>query len=79
MRHEWLIVFLAVALAVWAMPIHADTPEIKEGSKLPTIELPAANVGAVLPDRKDAKSLNLKEIKGKNIVLFLFPKAMTKG
>ncbi|HEV3143505.1 MAG TPA: hypothetical protein VGZ47_06415 [Gemmataceae bacterium] len=80
MRYEWFLVFLAFAFVVWVMPARGDDPQIKEGSKLPTIELPAANVGKALPDQKDAKTLNLKEFEGKkNVVLFFFPKAMTKG
>ena len=80
MRSEWALLLLVAALLVWAAPAFGDNPEINEGGKLPTIDLPAANVGAALPNQKDAKTLNLDEFKGKkNVVLFLFPKAMTRG
>jgi peroxiredoxin len=53
---------------------------VKEGQPAPQIEPPATQVGTVLPDKKDAKTLKLQEFKGKkNVVLFFFPKAMTKG
>src|SRR5262249_50436541 len=34
----------------------------------------------ILPDKKDAKTLSLKDLQGKkNVVLFFYPKAMTPG
>ena len=45
----------------------------------PDFTLPAVNVTKVLPDKKGTKALSLKEVKGKNIVLFFFPKAMSRG
>jgi hypothetical protein len=49
------------------------------GQPAPDIDLPAANVGTVLPDKKDAKTLDLKDLRGKNVVLYFFPKAKTRG
>ena len=43
------------------------------------IDLPAANIDKVLPDKKDAKALDLKDLRGKNVVLYFFPKAKTRG
>lgn len=55
------------------------TPNVKEGDALPAIELQATLIEKVLPDNKGDK-LNLAAFKGKkNIVLFFYPKAMTKG
>jgi peroxiredoxin len=67
---------LAALLAV-AVPALADKPE--EGKPAPDVTLPAVNVGKVLPGKEGAKTLSLKDIKGKNVVLFFFPKAMTRG
>lgn len=53
--------------------------QVKEGQPAPDIELPATQIEKVLPDKKDAKTLSLKDLRGKNVVLFFFPKAMTKG
>ena len=50
-----------------------------EGQPAPDINEPATNIGAVLPDKKDAKTLDLKDLRGKNVVLYFFPKALTGG
>lgn len=50
------------------------------GKPAPAFSAPAANIETVLPDKKDAKELSLKDFKGKkHVVLFFFPKAMTPG
>jgi len=57
-----------------------EAPMVAEGKPAPEVELPAVQIEKVLPDKKDAKTLNLKEFHGKkNVVLFFFPKAMTRG
>ena len=56
----------------------ADTP--REGEPAPDVALPAANAGKAVPGKKDGDTLNLSDLKGKkNVVLFFFPKAMTRG
>jgi peroxiredoxin Q/BCP len=66
------------ALALCVVSVSAATPE--EGKAAPAIELPATSITTVLPDKKDAKTLSLKDLEGKkNVVLFFYPKAMTKG
>jgi peroxiredoxin Q/BCP len=52
-------------------------PEVDKPA--PAFDLPATQIGKVLPAKKDATKLNLKELHGKNVVLFFFPRAMTKG
>jgi hypothetical protein len=57
-----------------------DKPAAVEvGKPAPEITADAVNVGTILPDKKDAASLSLKDVKGKNVVLFFFPKALTGG
>ncbi|HJT75765.1 MAG TPA: hypothetical protein VJ739_01050 [Gemmataceae bacterium] len=75
-----LVAALAVlfAGAAWA----ADAGSGKrpaEGQPAPDINEPATNIGTVLPDKKDAKTLDLKDLRGKNVVLYFFPKALTGG
>ena len=54
--------------------------DVKEGQPAPDIELPATQIEKVLPDKKDAKTLHLKDLQGKkNVVLYFFPKALTGG
>jgi peroxiredoxin Q/BCP len=49
------------------------------GEPAPDINLPATQIDKVLPLKKDAKSLDLKDLRGKNVVLYFFPRAMTPG
>jgi hypothetical protein len=68
---------------LWAVaPAAADDKDgtVQEGKPAPDVALPATQVGTVLPGRKDAKTLHLKDVQGKkNVVLYFFPKALTKG
>jgi peroxiredoxin Q/BCP len=77
--------FAAVALTALAVTGFAaddkkEGPKVQEGKPAPDVTLPATSIGKVLPDKKDAKTLSLKDFEGKkNVVLFFFPKAMTPG
>ena len=42
---------------------------LKEGAKAPAFELPA----------DDGTTVSLKELKGKKVILFFYPKDMTSG
>jgi hypothetical protein len=81
---KWLMsgLFLAGALALAGIASADDKKEAKveEGKPMPEIKLPAVNIEKGFPALKDAKELDLpKDAKGKNVVIFFFPKAMTKG
>ena len=69
----------SLALGLLLIPVlRADTP--REGEPAPAVELPAAYAGKALTGKKDGDALNLKDFQGKkNVVLFFFPKAMTRG
>jgi thioredoxin-dependent peroxiredoxin len=70
----------AAALACVSLPAaHAADAQVEVGKPAPPIDLPAANVGKALPGKDDAKTLSLADLKGKNVVLYFFPKAMTPG
>jgi peroxiredoxin len=65
-------------LALVAAPVLADMP--REGEPVPNVEAPVANAGKVAPGKNDGDPLSLNDFKGKkNVVLFFFPKAMTRG
>ena len=49
------------------------------GKPAPAIDLPAAGIASVLPDAKGKKTLSLADLKGKNVVLWFYPKALTGG
>jgi thioredoxin-dependent peroxiredoxin len=77
-----LTVLLTAAALAWAsLPAAhaADDQKVEVGKPAPPIDLPAANVGKALPGKADAKTLSLADLKGKNVVLYFFPKAMTPG
>lgn len=73
--------FLAVGLICLAGVVWAEEasglPEV--GKAAPAIDLPATSIGTILPAKKDARTLSLKDLKGKNVVLFFYPRALTKG
>jgi peroxiredoxin Q/BCP len=76
--------FLTALLGLGLLAIFATAAEeekkVEVGKRAPRITLQAANIQKAFPDKKDAKSLTIPEdVKGKNVVLFFFPKAMTRG
>jgi hypothetical protein len=73
---------LALGLAWVVGPAAADegNAKVKVGQPAPDITLPATQVEKAIPDKKGAESLQLKDLQGKkNVVLYFFPKALTKG
>ena len=57
-----------------------DTSKVEVGQPAPAFDIPATQIGKVLPAKKDAKKIRLKDFENKkNVVLFFFPKAMTPG
>jgi peroxiredoxin Q/BCP len=74
------LIFCAVLLLAW-LPARAreegGLPAV--GKSAPSFDLPATQIDKVLPDKKDAAKLSLRDLRGKNVVLFFYPKAMTKG
>jgi peroxiredoxin Q/BCP len=70
---------LAIA-GLLGMAVNAADAPPKEGSQAPDISLPATQIEKALPDKKGEKTLKLSDLKGKkNVVLFFYPKAMTRG
>ena len=47
--------------------------EVKEGQKAPDVPLPVTQPG------KEARTIKLSSLTGKNVVVYFFPKALTKG
>jgi hypothetical protein len=77
-----LAVAALAALAGLSLPApaadkgEAKLPEV--GKPAPAVELPAVSIGKSLPDSKK-KTLRLADLKGKNVVLYFYPKALTGG
>jgi peroxiredoxin Q/BCP len=68
----------ACVLSASVAPVAAqDTKlKVKEGDKFPDVPLPAAQIEKV---KKDAKTISIADLKGKTVVIFFYPKALTKG
>ena len=52
--------------------------KVKEGDAFPDVALKAAQVEK-LPGKKAGDTLSIADLKGKNVVVFFYPKAMTPG
>lgn len=80
-----LFAVLCGGLATVAAPSSAaDEPgKVEVGKSAPDFDLPATQINKVLPGAKDKTTLSLKDFQkganAKNVVLFFFPKAMTRG
>lgn len=66
----------AVALAVAAAPADDTKLKVKEGDAFPAVEVAAVQLDKVKPD---AKAFKIADFKGKTVVVFFYPKAMTPG
>lgn len=69
---------VAVACVLTAYVGRADdtTLNVKVGDKFPDVPLAAAQIDKV---KKDAKTVSVADLKGKTVVVFFYPKALTKG
>jgi peroxiredoxin Q/BCP len=56
-----------------------EAGKVEVGKPAPDFTLPATQADKVLPDKKDARTISLRDLQGKNVVLFFYPKAMTPG
>ncbi len=83
LSHMLFGILCAALVALTGSPLavaREEAAQVEVGKPAPPIELPATQIGKVLPDKKDAKTLTLKDFEGKkNVVLFFYPKAMTRG
>lgn len=78
MRRSPRLAVLAVGALLGIAPAGALTAP-KEGDMAPDVRLKATQVKKALPDAKD-DTLSLADLKGKKkVVLFYFPKALTRG
>jgi peroxiredoxin Q/BCP len=69
---------LLVGLSAAALA-RGEGDKVEEGKPAPDFSLPATQIDKVLPGAKDKTTLSLKDLRGKNVVLYFFPKASTRG
>ena len=68
---------VAAVACVLSVATADDTKlNVKEGDKFPNVPLAAAQIDKV---KKDAKTVSIADLKGKNVVIFFYPRALTKG
>ena len=70
---------LAVAFLTAAAATAADDTmlKVKVGDKFPDVAVGAAQIDKL--KLKDKKTVSIADLKGKNVVIFFYPKALTKG
>ena len=69
-----IVAGLSVATAV----ADDSTLKVKVGDKFPDVALNAAQVDKV-PGKKVGDTVSIADLKGKNVVIFFYPKALTSG
>jgi peroxiredoxin Q/BCP len=79
LRFAALTAIVTVALVLAGSITLADdtTLKVKEGDKFPAVPLEAAQIDKL--KLKDAKTVSIADLKGKVVVVFFYPKALTKG
>ena len=71
------ILATTIALSLGISAYADDTKlKVKEGDKFPSVELTAVQAEKV---KKDAMTLSIGDLKGKTVVVFFYPKALTGG
>jgi len=68
---------LAVGFLTAAVATADDTLNVKAGDKFPDVSLQAAQIDKL--KLKDKKTVSIADLKGKTVVIFFYPKALTKG
>jgi peroxiredoxin Q/BCP len=79
LRFAALAAFLAAACVLASgTPVAADdtTLNVKEGDKFPNVPLQGAQLDKA---KAGAKTLSIADLKGKTVVIFFYPAALTKG
>jgi peroxiredoxin Q/BCP len=68
-------------IASFACSLDADdsTLKVKVGDPFPDVPLKAAQIDKAVPGKKPSDTLSISDLKGKTVVVFFYPKALTKG
>lgn len=73
---RWLLALVASAFAVGPLMADDSKLKVKVGDAFPDEALQATQIEKV---KKDAKTVSIKDLKGKIVVVFFYPKALTPG
>jgi len=75
-----VVALLAVGFAT-AVSAAADdaTLKVKVGDKFPNVPLHAAQIEKAVKDKTSKDTISIADLKGKTVVVFFYPKALTPG
>ncbi|QEL13712.1 peroxiredoxin [Limnoglobus roseus] len=73
---RWFLALAVSALALGSLSADDSTLKVKVGDPFPDVPLEATQIDKV---KKDAKTVSVKDLKGKVVVVFFYPKAKTPG
>lgn len=74
-----LALIASAVIAAGALAQDGTKLAVKEGDKFPDLAVKAVQIDKVLKDKTDAKTLQIADLKGRTVVVFFYPKAMTPG
>ncbi|OWK35070.1 peroxiredoxin [Fimbriiglobus ruber] len=75
---RWVVAVAAGLFAATAAVADDSTLKVKEGDAFPDVTLHAAQVEKI-PGKKAGDTVSIADLKGKTVVVFFYPKALTKG
>lgn len=76
---QFAVVAVGAGLVVGSAAAQDDTKlKVKAGDKFPAVALQAAQADKV-PGKAVGDTVNVADLKGKTVVVFFYPKALTKG
>jgi len=75
------VVVAALAVGMFAATASADDSmlKVKVGDKFPNVPLHAAQIEKAIHEKKPTDTISIADLKGKTVVVFFYPKALTKG
>ena len=76
---RWVAAGLVAGLVAAAAPAQDNSKlKVKEGDPFPNVPLKAAQVEKA-PGKKAGETLSIADLKGKTVVVFFYPRALTSG
>ena len=78
MVRRLLAAAFAVGLFAAAAPADDTMLKVKVGDPFPDVALPAAQVDKI-PGKKAGDTVKISDLKGKTVIVFFYPKALTPG
>lgn len=74
-----VVAALTAGLIAAAHAQEPAAPKVKEGDPFPAVPLQAAQIEKAASGKAAADTLSIADLKGKTVVVFFYPKALTRG